>query len=56
LSGGADTEHLPTTFRPNEPITKAALREATDPVARAVFELLREGEYLDERGVIRRVH
>lgn len=42
-------------FRPDEPITKDSLRYAKDPAARAAYELLREGEYIDSNGRIRRV-
>lgn len=42
-------------LRPDQPITREMLRDATDPVARGVYQLLREGEYIDERGRIRRV-
>lgn len=42
-------------FRPSEPITREMLREASDPVEQAVFQLLRDGEYVDQQGIIRRV-
>lgn len=40
---------------PDEPITRDALCHASDAVARAVYELLRPDEWIDGRGVIRKV-
>jgi hypothetical protein len=40
-------------FPVEQVIGKAMLRSATDPIARAVFTVLQENEFIDERGVIR---